>query len=152
MPLVGVIVGSKSDLPVLEATSEVLDQYGLEHEVVVASAHRTPERVAEFAQTARDRGIEVIIAAAGGAAALPGAVAAMTTLPVIGIPLTSSELNGVDSLYSIAQMPPGIPVACVAVGGWGARNAAHLAAQILAIKHDSVREACEAYRESLRSG
>ena len=152
MPLVGVIVGSKSDLPVLEATSEVLDQYGLEHEMVVASAHRTPERVAEFAQTARDRGIEVIIAAAGGAAALPGAVAAMTTLPVIGIPLTSSELNGVDSLYSIAQMPPGIPVACVAVGGWGARNAAHLAAQILAIKHDSVREACEAYRESLRSG
>ena len=152
MPLVGVIVGSKSDLPVLEATSEVLDQYGIEHEVVVASAHRTPERVAEFAQTARDRGIEVVIAAAGGAAALPGAVAAMTTLPVIGIPLTSSELKGVDSLYSIAQMPPGIPVACVAVGGWGARNAAHLAAQILAIKHDSVREACEAYRESLRSG
>ena len=152
MPLVGVIVGSKSDLPDLEATSQVLDQYGIEHEVVVASAHRTPERVAEFAQTARDRGIEVIIAAAGGAAALPGAVAAMTTLPVIGIPLTSSELNGIDSLYSIAQMPPGIPVACVAVGSWGARNAAHLAAQILAIKHESVREACEAYRESLRSG
>ena len=152
MPLVGVIVGSKSDLPDLEATSQVLDQYGIEHEVVVASAHRTPERVAEFAQTARDRGIEVIIAAAGGAAALPGAVAAMTTLPVIGIPLTSSELNGIDSLYSIAQMPPGIPVACVAVGGWGARNAAHLAAQILAIKHESVREACEVYRESLRSG
>ena len=152
MPLVGVIVGSKSDLPDLEATSQVLDQYGIEHEVVVASAHRTPERVAEFAQTARDRGIEVIIAAAGGAAALPGAVAAMTTLPVIGIPLTSSELNGIDSLYSIAQMPPGIPVACVAVGGWGARNAAHLAAQILAIKHESVREACDAYRESLRSG
>ncbi len=152
MPLVGVIVGSKSDLPDLEATSQVLDQYGIEHEVVVASAHRTPERVAEFAQTARDRGIEVIIAAAGGAAALPGAVAALTTLPVIGIPLTSSELNGIDSLYSIAQMPPGIPVACVAVGGWGARNAAHLAAEILAIKHESVREACEAYRESLRSG
>ncbi len=152
MPLVGVIVGSKSDLPDLEATTQVLDQYGIEHEVVAASAHRTPERVAEFAQTARDRGIEVIIAAAGGAAALPGAVAALTTLPVIGIPLTSSELNGIDSLYSIAQMPPGIPVACVAVGGWGARNAAHLAAQILAIKHESIREACEAYRRSLRDG
>ncbi len=151
MPLVGVIVGSKSDTPLMEATSEVLDQYGIEHEVVVASAHRTPEKVTEFAQTARDRGIEVIIAAAGGAAALPGAVAAWTTLPVIGIPLPSSDLNGIDSLYSIAQMPPGIPVACVAVGSWGARNAAHLAAQILAIKHDSIREACEAYRESLRN-
>ena len=151
MPLVGVIVGSKSDTPLMEATSEVLDQYGIEHEVVVASAHRTPEKVTEFAQTARDRGIEVIIAAAGGAAALPGAVAAWTTLPVIGIPLPSSDLNGIDSLYSIAQMPPGIPVACVAVGSWGARNAAHLAAQILAIKHNSIREACEAYRESLRN-
>ncbi len=152
MPLVGIIAGSKSDTPLLEATSEVLDQYGIEHELVVASAHRTPAKVTEFAQTARDRGIEVIIAAAGGAAALPGAVAAWTTLPVIGVPVPSSDLKGIDSLYSIAQMPPGVPVACVAVGGWGARNAAHLAAQILSIKHDRIRGACEAYREGLRSG
>lgn len=151
MPLVGIIVGSKSDRPMLEETEEVLTQLGIEHEVVVASAHRTPERVMEWATSARERGIEVIIAAAGGSAGLPGVAASWTTLPVIGVPVPSSDLGGVDSLYSIAQMPPGIPVACVAVGSWGARNAAFLAAQILGIKHEKIREAYDEYREGLRS-
>ena len=124
MPLVGVVMGSKSDEPLLKETAEVLQQMKVEHEVVVASAHRTPEKVREYAQSARKRGIEVIIAAAGGSAGLPGVLASWTTLPVIGIPLPTSDLKGVDALYAIAQMPPGIPVACVAVGSWGARNAA----------------------------
>ena len=151
MPLVGIIIGSKSDRPMLEETEEVLTQLGIEHEVVVASAHRTPERVMEWATSARERGIEVIIAAAGGSAGLPGVAASWTTLPVIGVPVPSSDLGGVDSLYSIAQMPPGIPVACVAVGSWGARNAAFLAAQILGIKHEKIREAYDEYREGLRA-
>lgn len=151
MPLVGIIVGSKSDRPMLEETEEVLTQLGIEHEVVVASAHRTPERVMEWATSARERGIEVIIAAAGGSAGLPGVAASWTTLPVIGVPVPSSDLGGIDSLYSIAQMPPGIPVACVAVGSWGARNAAFLAAQILGIKHEKIREAYDEYREGLRA-
>lgn len=151
MPLVGIIVGSKSDRPMLEETEEVLTQLGIEHEVVVASAHRTPERVMEWATSARERGIEVIIAAAGGSAGLPGVAASWTTLPVIGVPVPSSDLGGVDSLYSIAQMPPGIPVACVAVGSWGARNAAFLAAQILGIKHETIRAAYEEYREGLKT-
>ena len=151
MPLVGVILGSSSDRPVIDDTVSVLDQMGIEHEVVVASAHRTPEKVREWATSARDRGIEVIIAAAGGSAGLPGVVASWTTLPIIGVPLTSSDLNGVDSLYAIAQMPPGIPVACVAIGSWGARNSAFLAAQILGIKHDSIRKAYDDYREGLKN-
>lgn len=151
MPLVGIIVGSKSDRPLLEETKDVLTQLDIEHEVIVASAHRTPERVMEWATSARERGIEVIIAAAGGSAGLPGVAASWTTLPVIGIPVPSSDLGGIDSLYSIAQMPPGIPVACVAVGSWGARNAAFLAAQILGIKHERIRDAYDAYREGLRS-
>ena len=151
MPLVGVVMGSKSDEAVVGETSEVLDQLGVEHEVVVASAHRTPDKVREYGKTARERGLEVLIAAAGGSAGLPGVLASWTTLPVIGVPLTSSDLNGVDSLYAIAQMPPGIPVACVATGSWGARNAALLAAQILGNKHDDVRKAYDDYREGLRS-
>lgn len=151
MPLVGIIVGSKSDRPLLEETEDVLTQLDIEHEVIVASAHRTPERVMEWATSARERGIEVIIAAAGGSAGLPGVAASWTTLPVIGIPVPSSDLRGIDSLYSIAQMPPGIPVACVAVGSWGARNAAFLAAQILGIKHERIRDAYDAYREGLRA-
>ena len=114
------------------------------------SAYRTPERVHEYAQTARDRGIEVIIAAAGGSAALAGAIASMTTIPVIGIPLASSELKGIDALMSTAQMPPGIPVACMAVGSWGARNAAYYAAQILGLKYDNIRQAYDDYRRELR--
>ena len=114
------------------------------------SAHRTPERVQEYATTARERGIEVLISAAGGSAALGGVLASWTTLPVIGIPLTSSELNGWDSLLATAQMPPGIPVACMAVGGWGARNAAFFAAEILGLHHSEIREAYENYRRQLR--
>ena len=151
MPLVGVIMGSSSDEAVVAETVSVLDQMGIENEVTVASAHRTPEEVMEYVTGARDRGIQVLIAAAGGSAGLPGVAASWTTLPVIGIPLPSSDLNGVDALYAIAQMPPGIPVACVAVGSWGARNAAFLAAQILGIKHDSIRAAYDDYRQSLKN-
>lgn len=150
MPLVGIVMGSRSDEPLVKDTVDVLNQLGIEHEVVVASAHRTPEKVMEYARSARGRGIEVLIAAAGGSAGLPGVLASWTTLPVIGIPLPTSELKGVDALYAIAQMPPGIPVACVAVGSWGARNAAFLAAQILGIKYDKIRQAYEDYRQSLK--
>ena len=129
----------------------MLNQLGIEHEVEVMSAHRTPDRVREYGKTARDRGVEVIIAGAGGSAGLPGVLASWTTLPIIGVPIPSSDLNGIDSLYAIAQMPPGIPVACVAVGSWGARNAAFLAAQMLGGKHDAIRKAYDDYRESLRS-
>ena len=151
MPLVGVIMGSSSDEAVVAETVSVLDQMGIANEVTVASAHRTPEKVMEYVTTARERGIEVLIAAAGGSAGLPGVTASWTTLPVIGIPLPSSDLNGVDALYAIAQMPPGIPVACVAVGSWGARNAAFLAAQILGIKHDDIRAAYDDYRQGLKN-
>ena len=151
MPLVGIIMGSKSDEGVVGEAAEVLEQLGVEHEVVVASAHRTPDKVRDYGQSARERGIEVLIAAAGGSAGLPGVLASWTTLPVIGVPLTSSDMNGVDSLYAIAQMPPGIPVACVAIGSWGARNAAFLAAQILGNKHDDIRQAYDDYREGLKN-
>ena len=150
MPLVGVVMGSRSDQPVIRETSDVLEQMGIEHEVVVMSAHRTPERVMEYAQSARGRGIEVLIAGAGGSAGLPGVLASWTTLPIIGVPLPTSDLKGIDALYAIAQMPPGIPVACVAVGSWGARNAAFLAAQILGIKHEDIRRAYDDYRTSLK--
>ncbi|MCH2321348.1 MAG: 5-(carboxyamino)imidazole ribonucleotide mutase [SAR202 cluster bacterium] len=151
MPLVGIVIGSKSDQSVVDATSEVLNDLGVDHEVVVASAHRTPEKVKEYGESARSRGVEVIIAAAGGSAGLPGVMASWTTLPVIGIPVPSSDMNGLDSLYAIAQMPPGIPVACVAIGSWGARNAAYLAAQILGNNHDEIRSAYDDYRQGLKS-
>lgn len=151
MALVAVLMGSSSDRPAMQETSDVLDQMGIEHEVEVMSAHRTPERVKEYAESARGRGIEVIIAGAGGSAGLPGVVASWTTLPVIGVPLPTSDLKGVDALYAIAQMPPGIPVACVAVGSWGARNAAFLAAQILGIKHPEIQDNYDNYREGLKS-
>ncbi|MBI4200130.1 MAG: 5-(carboxyamino)imidazole ribonucleotide mutase [Chloroflexi bacterium] len=150
MPLVGVVIGSRSDEPLVQDTLRILTELGVEHEFRVLSAHRTPQRVAEYAHGASGRGIEVIIAAAGGAAALPGAIAAWTDLPVIGVPLPTSEIKGMDALYAIAQMPPGVPVACVAVGAWGARNAAYLAASILALKHDKIREAYASYRQKLR--
>ena len=150
MPLVGVVMGSASDEPVVKGTIEVLEQLKVDYEVRVMSAHRTPERVQEYATTARDRGIEVLISAAGGSAALGGVLASWTTIPVIGIPLASSQLNGWDSLLATAQMPPGIPVACMAVGEWGARNAAFFAAEILGLKHEEIREAYEDYRRGLR--
>ncbi len=150
MPLVGVVMGSASDEPVVLETMNTLEQLSIDYEVRVMSAHRTPERVQEYAVQARDRGIEVLIAAAGGSAALGGVLASWTTIPVIGVPLASSELKGMDALLATAQMPPGIPVACVAVGAWGARNAAYLAAEILGLKHDSIRQAYEDYRRQLR--
>ena len=143
-------MGSASDEADVQATLDTLEQMGIDYETRVMSAHLTPDRVHEYASTARNRGIEVIIAAAGGSAALGGALAAQTTLPVIGIPLTSSELKGIDALLSTAQMPPGIPVACMAVGSWGARNAAYYAAQILGLKYDNIRQAYENYRRELR--
>jgi 5-(carboxyamino)imidazole ribonucleotide mutase len=152
MALVSIVLGSKSDEAVVQPTAMLLNDLGIEHEVVVASAHRTPEKVREFGLTARERGVEVIIAAAGGAAALPGALASWTTLPIIGVPVASSELKGVDALYAIAQMPPGVPVACMAIGEWGARNAALFAAQILGIKYDKIREAYDAYRKHQAEG
>ena len=150
MPLVAVVMGSKSDTEALKPTLEVLDELGIDYEVSVISAHRTPEKARQFGLAARGRGIEVIIAAAGGAAHLPGVLASWTTLPVIGVPLASSELKGVDALYSIVQMPAGIPVACMAMGSAGAKNAAYLAAEILALKYDTIRKAYEKYRNDLQ--
>jgi 5-(carboxyamino)imidazole ribonucleotide mutase len=143
-------MGSASDEPVVQETINTLEQLNIDYEVRVMSAHRTPERVQEYARSARDRGIEVLISAAGGSAALGGVLASWTTLPVIGIPLASSELKGIDSLLATAQMPPGIPVACMAVGAWGARNAAFFAAEILGLKYDEIRQAYEDYRKQLR--
>lgn len=150
--LVAVLMGSKSDMEPMQSCMSTLTGFGIEHEVHVMSAHRAPDRVREFVSSARGRGFEVIIAAAGGAAALPGVCKAYTPLPVIGVPLASSELKGIDALYSIVQMPPGMPVATVAIGAWGARNAATLAAEILALSHPDVRKAYDAYREGLASG
>jgi 5-(carboxyamino)imidazole ribonucleotide mutase len=143
-------MGSKSDTEALQPTLEILNQLGIEHEVNVISAHRTPEKARQYALDAAERGIEVIIAAAGGAAHLPGVIASWTSLPVIGVPLSSSELKGVDALYSIVQMPAGIPVACVAIGSAGAKNAAYLAAEILGLKHDKIKKAYEKYRRELQ--
>jgi 5-(carboxyamino)imidazole ribonucleotide mutase len=150
MPLVAVVMGSKSDSEALRPTLEILTRLGIEHEVNVISAHRTPEKAREYALKARERGIEVIIAAAGMAAHLPGVLASWTTLPVIGIPIASGELKGVDALYSIVQMPPGIPVATVAIGSAGAKNAAYLAAEILGLKHNKIGQAYENYRKELQ--
>ncbi len=150
MPRVGVVMGSKSDMEAVQPAIEILQRFGLDCEVSVISAHRTPEKAREYALAAQGRGIEVIIAAAGGAAHLPGVMASWTILPVIGVPLPGTDLKGVDALYSIVQMPAGIPVACVAIGAPGVKNAAYLAAQILALKYDSVRQACEKYRNELR--
>ena len=150
MPLVGVIMGSASDESVVQETLDTLELLKVDYEVRAMSAHRTPERVQEYATTARDRGIQVLISAAGGSAALGGVLASWTTLPVIGIPLTCSELNGWDSLLATAQMPPGTPVACMAVGAWGARNAAFFAAEILGLQHEEIRQAYEDYRKQVR--
>jgi 5-(carboxyamino)imidazole ribonucleotide mutase len=150
MPLVGVVMGSKSDTEAVQPTLDVLKELGIDCEVSVTSAHRTPEKARQYALSARERGIEVIIAAAGGAAHLPGVLASWTTLPVIGVPLATSELKGVDALYSIVQMPAGIPVAAVAIGSTGARNAAYLAAEILGLKHEAIRKAYQKYRDSLQ--
>ena len=150
MPLVAVIMGSKSDAETLQPALDILNQLGIDHEVSIISAHRTPEKARQYATSARERGIEVIIAAAGMAAHLPGVLASWTTLPVIGVPLAGSELKGADALYSIVQMPAGIPVACMAIGSAGVKNAAYYAAGILGLKHDKIREAYEKYRRELQ--
>jgi 5-(carboxyamino)imidazole ribonucleotide mutase len=150
MPLVGVVMGSKSDTEAVQPVLDTLKELGIDYEVNVISAHRTPEKARQYGQTARGCGIEVIIAAAGGAAHLPGVMASWTTIPVIGIPLPGGELKGIDALYSIVQMPAGIPVACVAVGSAGAKNAAYLAAEILGLKYENIRKAYDDYRKKLQ--
>ncbi len=150
MPLVAIVMGSKTDTDAMRPTVEVLHKLGIDYELSVISAHRNPEKIREFGKSAQKRGVEVIIAAAGMAAHLPGVVASWTTLPVIGVPLAGSELKGVDALYSIVQMPAGIPVACVAIGAAGAKNAAYLAAEILGLKYDNIREAYQKYRRELQ--
>ena len=152
MALVAVVMGSKSDSEAVQPCLDTLAKLGIEYEVNVISAHRTPEKARQFGQGARARGIEVIIAAAGGAAHLPGVMASWTTLPVIGVPIASSELKGVDALYAIVQMPAGIPVAAVAIGSAGAKNAAFLAAEILGLKHENIRLAYDKYRQELSAG
>lgn len=145
-PLVGVIMGSKSDWETMQQTSEMLDLLVIPHERRIVSAHRTPDWMAEYAKTAQSRGLAVIIAAAGGAAHLPGMIAAHTALPVLGVPIKSSILNGIDSLLSIVQMPAGVPVATLAIGNAGAVNAALLAASVLGIKYPEIRIRLEAFR------
>ncbi|KOP25356.1 N5-carboxyaminoimidazole ribonucleotide mutase [Hapalosiphon sp. MRB220] len=146
-PLVGIIMGSDSDLPTMQGAIAICEDFGVAVEVAIVSAHRTPERMVEYAQSAHERGIKVIIAGAGGAAHLPGMVASLTPLPVIGVPVPSRHLQGVDSLYSIVQMPAGIPVATVAIGN--ATNAGLLAVQILATQQPELQEKVQEYRQNL---
>jgi 5-(carboxyamino)imidazole ribonucleotide mutase len=147
-PWVGILMGSDSDLPVMQKAAEVLKEMGVPFEMDISSAHRLPEKTAGYARTARDRGIEVLIAGAGMAAHLAGVLAAHTTLPVIGIPLKSGALEGVDALYSTVQMPPGIPVATVGIDG--AKNAAYLACEILSIKYPEIAQKLERFREKVK--
>jgi 5-(carboxyamino)imidazole ribonucleotide mutase len=148
-PLVGIIMGSDSDLPIMVQAEEVLKDMGVPYEMDIMSAHRLPDKTAEYARTARARGLNVIIAGAGMAAHLAGLMASLTTLPVIGVPLKSGPLEGVDALYSTVQMPPGIPVATVSVNG--AKNAAYLACSILSIKYPEIADRIEEFREKTRN-
>jgi 5-(carboxyamino)imidazole ribonucleotide mutase len=151
-PLVGLIMGSRSDWETLRHTSQTLDQLGVPHEARVVSAHRTPDLLFEYAAAAANRGLEVIIAGAGGAAHLPGMTAAKTSLPVLGVPVESAVLRGVDSLLSIVQMPAGVPVGTLAIGRAGAVNAALLAAAILGLKHPTIRAALDRFRADQTAG
>lgn len=148
-PIVGVVMGSDSDWSVMSDASSVLSEFGIDHEVEVVSAHRTPQRMIAYGREAADRGLRVIIAGAGGAAHLPGMLASVTSLPVIGVPVPLSRLDGMDSLLSIVQMPAGIPVATVSIGG--AKNAGLLAARILSTSDDTIREKLDAYSLALES-
>ena len=144
-PLVGIIMGSRSDWDTMRHAADTLEGLGVSYEVRIVSAHRTPDLLFEYASSAQRRGLEVIIAGAGGAAHLPGMAAAKTSLPVLGVPVRSKPLSGLDSLLSIAQMPGGVPVGTLAIGRAGAINAAHLAARIVGVKHDDVRAAVERF-------
>lgn len=146
--LVSIVMGSESDLPIMEKAADVLKEFGITYEIIISSAHRLPEETASFAKEARQMGIEVIIAGAGLAAHLPGVIASHTTLPVIGVPIKSGALKGVDALYSIVQMPPGVPVATVAIDG--AKNAAYLACSILSIKYPEIAKKLEGFREDTK--
>lgn len=148
-PLVGIVMGSDSDLKIMEGAYKVLKELGIESEAIISSAHRVPEKTAHYARTAEERGIEVIIAGAGMAAHLPGVIAALTPLPVIGVPIQSGALGGYDALYAIVQMPPGIPVATMAVNG--AKNAGIFAAQIISTKYPEIREKVKEYRIKLEN-
>ena len=152
MALVGIVMGSKTDAELLQPALDTLKQLGIDYELSVISAHRNPEKVKDFGLEAEKKGLEVIVAAAGYAAHLPGVLASWTTLPVIGIPLPTSELKGIDSLFSISQMPGGVPVACMGIGRSGAKNAALLAAQILGSQHQEIKEAYRKYKQGLAKG
>ncbi|MEW6265406.1 MAG: 5-(carboxyamino)imidazole ribonucleotide mutase [Thermodesulfobacteriota bacterium] len=152
LPLVGIVMGSDSDLKEMKAAAETLEKFDIAYEMTVASAHRSPDRAAAYARTARERGLKVIIAGAGWAAHLAGVLAAATTLPVIGVPLPSSPLNGWDSLLATVQMPPGVPVATMALGEGGARNAAILAAQMLALADDDLAARLLVYKKEMARG
>jgi len=145
-PKVGVIMGSQSDWPVMQKACDMLEEMGVAYETRIVSAHRTPQRLVEYANSAKDRGLSVIIAGAGGAAHLPGMAAAMTPLPVLGVPVQSRALNGIDSLLSIAQMPKGVPVGTLAIGEAGAANAGILAASIVALEDQAVAQKLDAFR------
>src|SRR6202795_4894007 len=151
-PRVSIVMGSDSDLDIMRESAKALEEFGIEYEIDVTSAHRSPERTAEFARGTRERGIRVIIAGAGGAAHLAGAIAAHTTLPVIGVPIPSTSLQGMDSLLATVQMPAGIPVATVAIGKPGATNAGILAAQIIGVADAAIAKKLEAHKEKLARG
>ena len=147
-PLVGIIMGSQSDLNIMGHAADILDEFGVAYEVTVVSAHRTPKRMYDYASKAEKRGLKVIIAGAGGAAHLPGMTAAKTSIPVLGVPIQSKALSGIDSFLSIAQMPSGVPVATFAIGAAGATNAALFAAAMLANEDAGIRAALDAFREA----
>ena len=151
-PIVSIVMGSDSDLDQMSEAAKVLDDFQVPFEITISSAHRSPEMTMEYAKTAKDRGIQVIIAGAGRAAHLAGVIAAHTTLPVIGVPIDGGPLNGVDALYSTVQLPPGVPVATMAIGSGGARNAGILAAQILSLNSPELQSKLQAYKLELSDG
>ncbi|MEH6693454.1 MAG: 5-(carboxyamino)imidazole ribonucleotide mutase [Hyphomonas sp.] len=152
LPKVGIIMGSQSDWPVMRHAAAILEEMGVPHEAKIVSAHRTPDRLTEYAKAAKDRGLKVIIAGAGGAAHLPGMAAAMTPLPVLGVPVQSKTLSGLDSLLSIVQMPRGVPVGTLAIGEAGAVNAGLMAAAIIALNDEAVAAKLDAYRAAQTDG
>lgn len=149
MALIALVIGSKTDEPLMQPAFDILTEFKIDYELSILSAHRKPDQVRKYALEAASKGFEVVIAAAGSAAHLPGVIASWTELPVIGVPLPTSDLKGIDSLYSIVQMPGGVPVACVGIGSAGAKNAALLAAQILGNKYDNIRKAFADYKRKL---